>query len=285
MTHRLTLAVLLSTASLAFTACGGSNTPSQNRQADSSTTAAADTAAITKETVAIQADTTTMDCYFAYPSKKNALAPIVLVIPEWWGLTDYAKSRAEQLAGLGYFAVAVDLFGHGKTGNTPDEAGKLTLPFYKSPAMATARMNAALAKAKTYMQADSSRTAAIGYCFGGAMVVNAARLGTPFKGVVSFHGNLAGQAPAKGAIKADILICHGADDKLVPPQEVAAFKKQMDSVGAHYTFKDYPGAIHSFTNPQATEIGKKFNLPVAYNEAADKNSWNDMQAFFKTVFR
>ena len=277
MTRQLCIPVLF--AAVLFVSCGGNT--SQQAAADSSATHT-DTAGIKTETEAIKADTTTLHCFFTY---KAAKSPIVLVVPEWWGLNDYARSRARQLAELGYFAVAVDLFGNGRTGETPDEAGKLSQPFYSNPALAKSRMDAALAKAQTYAQADSSRAAAIGYCFGGAMVLNAAKLGAPLKGIVSFHGNLAGAPPAKGAIKADMLICHGAADKLVPEQEVAVFKKQMDSVGAHYIFKDYPGAIHAFTNPQATEIGKKFNLPVAYNADADKNSWNEMQAFLHTIFQ
>jgi dienelactone hydrolase len=117
------------------------------------------------------------------------------------------------------------------------------------------------------------------------MVLNAARLGEPFKGVVSFHGSLIGTPANKDLLKSKILICHGADDPFVPKEEVEKFKKQMDSIKADYTFHAYPGAIHAFTNPNATAAGKKWNIPVAYNAAADSASWKDMQAFFNKIFK
>ncbi len=150
--------------------------------------------------------------------------------------------------------------------------------------MAKRRFDAAKAKLISYLQVDSSRLAAMGYCFGGAQVINMAKLGEDLKGVVSFHGNLA-VIPATKDMKADVLVCHGADDKFVPQEEVAKFKMQMDSVGAHYTFIAYPGAVHSFTNPKATEWGKKFNLPLAYNENADTLSWKEMKSFFERVLK
>ena len=108
--------------------------------------------------------------------------------------------------------------------------------------------------------------AAIGYCFGGGMALNLARLGEPLNGVVSFHGSLIGVPADKATLKAKILVCHGADDQFVKPEEVAQFKKQMDSVGADYTFKSYIGATHAFSNPNATKMGEQFKIPIAYNE-------------------
>jgi len=200
-------------------------------------------------------------------------------------LNDYAKSRARQLAELGYIAMAVDMYGNGKTADNPDMAGKMAMPFYQDPAMAKSRFDAALAKIKTYAVADTNQVAAIGYCFGGAMVLNMARLGEKLNGVVSFHGNLVGVPADKNLLKAPVLVCHGADDKFVTAEEVEKFKKQMDSIDAAYTFRSYPGATHAFTNPAATEMGKKFSLPIAYNAAADAASWNDMKEFFGKIFR
>lgn len=159
------------------------------------------------------------------------------------------------------------------------------MPFYKDPQLLKTRFDAALAKLKTFPQVDTNNIAAIGYCYGGFVVLNAAKLGASLKGVVSFHGNLSGVAPDKKLLKAKILVCHGAADKFVTPQEVNNFKKQMDSVGADYTFKVYPNATHAFTNPASTETGKKFNMPIAYNAEADKNSWNDMKDFFSKLFK
>jgi len=240
---------------------------------------------IKEESVSIQADSVTLNSLVAYPDDTTTRHPIVLIVPEWWGLDTYVIHRAKQLADLGYFAVGVDMYGNGRVAANPDEAKALAMPFYMNPQLAKSRLEAALAKAKTYRQADTTRTAAIGYCFGGAMVLNSAKLGLPVSGVVSFHGNLAGVPPVKETIKAQVLVCHGAIDQFVSAQEVATFKKQMDSVGIPYTFKEYANATHAFTNPEATEKGKKFNLPIAYNAAADTASFNDMKAFFDVIFK
>lgn len=132
---------------------------------------------------------------------------------------------------------------------------------------------------------DAGKVAAIGYCFGGAQVLNLARMGADIKAVVSFHGNLTVTTPDKSLLKAKILVCHGNDDNFVPMKEVEQFKQQMDSIGVEYIFKGYDGATHAFTNPQATEMGKKFNLPIAYNAAADSASWKEMKDLFNSVFK
>lgn len=240
---------------------------------------------ITTENVTVSADTTNMQCFIAYDAGKSGKRPIVLILPEWWGLNDYPKARARQLAELGYFAMAIDLYGNGRVGANPDQAKALAGPYYGNPQLSTSRILAALAKAKSYGEADSTKTAAIGYCFGGTMVLNAARLGAPLSAVVSFHGGLAGVTPKKNAIQSKILVCHGMADKFVSAGEVAAFKKQLDSVGAPFTFKEYPNATHAFTNPGSDENAAKFKMPIAYNPEADKKSWQDMQDFFATVLK
>ena len=240
---------------------------------------------ITTETAVSIADSVSMKNFIAYDSASTAKRPGILIIPEWWGLNDYAQGRAKQLAALGYVAIAVDLFGDGKIATNPDDAGKWATPFYKDPQMAKRNFDAALAKLKSYPQVDTNKIAAIGYCFGGGMVLNIARLGENLKGVVSFHGSLLGVPADKNLLKAKVLVCHGADDQFVKPEEVAAFKKQMDSIGADYTFKQYAGATHAFTNPAATATGKKFNMPIAYNAAADTASWNEMKVFFDKIFK
>lgn len=242
---------------------------------------------ISEESVTYNAtgDTVTMNGFIAYDSSSEKKRPVVIVVHEWWGLNEYTKMRAKQLAELGYLAIAIDLYGNGRTGPDPESAGKLAMPFYQHPDMAKRRFDAALKKINTYSIADTNNMVAIGYCFGGAQVLNMARLGVPLKGVVSFHGNLAGVPADKNLIKADVLICHGEADQFVPAAEVMKFKKEMDSIGAPYTFKSYPGATHAFTNPEATENGKKFNIPIAYNAAADSASWNDMKIFFGKIFK
>lgn len=226
-------------------------------------------------------DTVTMNGYEAYNKNNTEKRPVVFIIHEWWGLGDYEMNRAKQLAELGYYAVALDLYGDRKLADNPEMAGSLAMPFYLNPQMTLNRFNAALAKVKSNPLVDSTKIYAIGYCFGGAQVLNLARLGAGLNKVVSFHGNLKGIDPVKEKIKASILICHGAADDFVPEAEVAAFKQEMDSLKIPYTFKSYANATHAFTNPEATEKGKKFNMNIRYNAAADSASWADMKAFLK----
>ena len=261
------------------------NTESKKSKEEPSETIAK-TMAVKSENVDYSGDGVTMKGFVAFDSSNTNLKPVVLIVPEWWGISDYTRGRAKQLAELGYLAFAVDFYGEGKTAETPDEAGKLAGPFYApGSTMGKNRFDAALAKIKTFPGADTNKIAAIGYCFGGAMVLNMARLGEPLKGVVSFHGNLIGVPLNKELLKADILVCHGDSDQFVPATEVATFKKQMDSVGASYTFKSYANATHAFSNPMADEKAKKYSMPVAYNAAADTASFNEMKVFFNKIFK
>ena len=272
-------------AAIFFAACNNNQSTPSSTSADSTIRETANAPGLKEENVTYTADNITMDGYMAYDTNKAGKRPAILVIHEWWGLNDYPKMRARKLAELGYFAMAIDLFGNGKIADNPADAGKLVGPFYQNPQMAKARFDAAMNELKTYSQADTNNIAAIGYCFGGAMVLNMARMGDNLKGVVSFHGNLVGVPPDKNLLKAKVLVCHGADDKFVPKSEVDQFKKQMDSVGADYAVKIYPNATHAFTNPAATENGEKFKIPIKYNSAADSASWNDMKDFFGRIFQ
>jgi dienelactone hydrolase len=268
-----------------LSSCNNNKSASSSSDTDSTIKETAKAQSLKEENVTYTADNVTMDGYIAYDANKEGKRPAVLVVHEWWGLNDYPKMRARKLAELGYIAMAVDMYGNGKTADNPDDAGKYAMPFYQDPQMAKARFDAAMNKLKTYSQADTNNIAAIGYCFGGAMVLNMARMGDNLKGVVSFHGNLVGVPPVKNLLKAKILVCHGADDKFVQQPEVEKFKKQMDSIGADYTFKVYPDATHAFTNPAATANGEKFKIPIKYNAAADSASWNDMKDFFARIFK
>jgi dienelactone hydrolase len=131
---------------------------------------------------------------------------------------------------------------------------------------------------------DTSNIAAIGYCFGGYVALNAAKLGADLKGVVSFHGDLSGVKPDKNLLKAKLLVLHGAADSIVNHQAVERFKHQMDSIGADYTFKSYPKAKHSFTNPASDSVENKYHIGVGYNAEADKQSWTEMREFLRRIF-
>lgn len=237
------------------------------------------------ETVRLNADGTELECYLAYDDHSDARRPGVLVVHEWWGVNDYIRRRAHMLAELGFTALAVDMYGGGQVADNPDDAGRLMNGVLGDMSQAESRMGAALAYLQDHTCVDSGRIAAIGYCFGGAMVLHAARTGKPLAGVVSFHGALgSSHKPDPGSVLAKILVCHGAEDVLVPQDQVAAFKDEMQAAGADLRFIAYPGALHGFTNPQADANGEKYGLPLAYSEDTDRRSWQEMQDFFKEIF-
>jgi len=272
--------IVLLAASVFFISCNNSKTSAGGSRQDSS----AASVQLKEDNVTYPGDNIAMNGYVVYDEANKDKRPAVLVVHEWWGMNDYSKSRARQLAELGYVAMAVDMYGNGQTASDPDAAMKLAGPFYQNPQLTKSRLDAALAKLKTYPQVDTSNIAAIGYCYGGYVVLNAAKLGEPLKGVVSFHGNLGGVTPDKNLLKAKVLVLHGEADPIVKPQEVAQFRKQMDSIGADYTFKSYPNAKHAFTNPAADSVENKFHIGVGYNADADKRSWQDMKEFLQRIF-
>ncbi len=239
---------------------------------------------LTTEEVSYDIDGKTHKSFVAYEGTAEDMKPVVMVLPEWWGVTEYTKNRAKQLAELGYFAMVVDYYGEGKTVDNPDEAAKLSGEFYKVPINARLKFDKAKAQLLKFDNADYNKIAVIGYCYGGAQALNMARLQDELKGVVSFHGNLmTGIKPKNNDVK--ILVLNGADDTFVPAEEITAFKKQMDSAKIDYKFIEYPNALHSFTNPEATAIGEKYKMEVAYNKEADEKSWNDMKTFLTEVFK
>ena len=241
-------------------------------------------AIIDSQTVKYASGKDSMLGFIAIDSSFKDKRPVVLIVPEWWGLGAYAKSRAVKLAEMGYVAMAVDFYGNQKYVDNPAEAQQLATPFYANPLLGKSRIEAALALIKMNPYADTNRIAAIGYCFGGAQVLNAARLGENLNGVVSFHGDLVGVTPTRLTTLAKILVCHGEADQFVDSTQVRIFKHQMDSVGANYSFKSYANATHAFTNPDATAVGIKNKMPIEYNAAADSASWQDMKKFFKEIF-
>lgn len=249
------------------------------------TTVALNAKLVTKP-VAYEHAGTKLEGYLAYDDAKASpanKAAGVIVVPEWWGLTDYTKKRAEQVAELGYVAFAVDMYGAGITTEDPKKAGELAGQFYGKPLMAE-RAQAGLDQLLATGLVDAGRVAAIGYCFGGSTVQALAYSGAPLAGIVSFHGGLL-PVPADAAArnKAKILVCHGAVDPFVKKEDIDAFQKAMNDGKFDYQFISYAGAVHAFTNPDADRIAKVTGLPIAYSAAADKRSWSHMRTFFREI--
>lgn len=209
--------------------------------------------------------------------------PGILVVHEWWGMNEYARARAEQLAALGYVALAVDMYGKGKVTTHPDEARQWMQQTTGNVGLWQARAREGLRLLQADPRVDPTRLAAIGYCFGGATVMQMVYDGAPVKGVVSFHGSLP-LPPVSLSIKnsVKILIAHGEADPFLSQDHIAKFKLALDEAGLDWHMVIFGGAQHGFTNPSANQYGMK---GVQYQEQADRRSWGHMKLFFDELFR
>lgn len=241
---------------------------------------------IKKEEVIYYLGDTKLTGYLAYDASTNAQRPGVIIVHEWWGHNDYVRQRADQLAALGYTAFALDMYGDGKQANHPQDARAFMMDAFNNMQRSEERFVAAKQLLEQHATTDDDNIAAIGYCFGGGIVLQMARNGMNLRGVASIHGNLAAHPnPAKkGAVKASVLVLHGADDSLIPAEQVETFKQEMQQAMVDYQFVAYPGAVHGFTNKAATSLGQQFDMPLAYNAAADQQSWQALKEFLAEVF-
>ncbi len=240
-------------------------------------------AEIRTEVVEYKEGDTVLEGYLAYDDAIKGKRPGVLIVHEWMGINQYVKRRAEQLAKLGYIAFAADIYGKGIRPKNRDEAAAEAKKYKENRKLMQARAVAGLNILKKHTLTDISRTAAIGYCFGGTTVLELARSGADVNGIVSFHGGL--DTPnindAKN-IKGKVLVLHGGDDPFVPAEQVASFQDEMRKAGVDWNMVIYGGAVHSFTNPDS---GNDNSKGAAYNEKADKRSWEDMKQFFSEIFK
>lgn len=229
---------------------------------------------------------TTLRGFIAWDAAMERPRPGILVVHEWWGLNDYARERARMLAELGYTAMAIDMFGDGKSTDHPQEAQAFVQALESRRGLAEQRFRAAKAVLTQHPSVAAEQIGAIGYCFGGGLVLEMARLGADLDAVVSFHGTLATENPAQeGDVRARILVLNGEEDPMVPAQSIVAFKQEMDAAGVDYQFINYPGATHGFTNPAADSVGKRYRMPLAYDAQADAQSWQAMREFLAETFR
>ena len=230
------------------------------------------------ETVNYQAKNIDLKGYVAFPDAENA--PLVLIVHTWAGKDEFVHQRAEDLAALGYVGFAVDMYGNGKVGADTAENESLMTPLVSDRDMLKDRIVSALNYGKSLPGVDSSRAAAIGYCFGGLVVLDLARSGEDLSGVVSFHGLLMPSDISEKGIKAKVLVLHGERDPMVPLDMVDAFQKEMTEADADWQLHSYGGTYHAFTNPDANDP----NLGTQFNQSANERSWQSMKNFFTEIF-
>ena len=223
--------------------------------------------------------------YLAYDESINAPAPGVIIVHEWWGVNNYIIARTHQLAELGYIALAIDMYGDGRIADNTDEAGSLMTAVLDNMDKGTAALRAGYQLLLDQALVDQEKTAAIGYCFGGAMVLHMARIGLSLSAVASFHGVLGSFHTAEpGSIQPRILVCHGEADSMVTMDDLNSFKAEMGAAGADYEVNLYAGAKHGFSSREADENASKYGIDVGYNAEADQASWQAMQSLFNKVF-
>jgi dienelactone hydrolase len=244
-------------------------------------------AAIKEEPISYSDGETTMTGFVVYDDAIKGTRAGIVMVPEWWGITKHIHNQAQKLAQQGYTAFIADMFGDGKTADNPTDAGALSGSVMKNPAVMEARFNAARDQLAKQTSVDPQRIAAVGYCFGGAVVLNMARTGADLAAVAGFHASLGlnTPAPAPGTVKAKILILNGADDPFAKREQYDALKRDFDAAKVNYRIIEYPGAVHAFTNPEATELGKKFNLPLRYDPKVAQEAEAEAAKFFAANLR
>jgi dienelactone hydrolase len=226
---------------------------------------------------------TLLEGYLAFDEHDTRLRPAILVVHDWMGLGAHYRAIADRLAKMGFAAFAVDMYGEGVRPSNAQQAAGFAKTYKSDRELMRRRILAALEHVKSFDFVDRSRIGAIGYCFGGTVVLELARSGADVRGVVSFHGGLETPVPVSTkTIRGGVLVLHGADDPLVPPEEVAGFQREMRAAGVDWQMVYYANAVHSFTNPAA---GNDNSKGVAYNERADKRSWVAMESFFRELFQ
>jgi dienelactone hydrolase len=249
--------------------------------------AASAQAATKEEPVTYQDGGTTMKGFIVFDDAVQGKRPGIVMVHEWWGITKHIRNEAEKFAQQGYTAFVADMYGDAKTADNPKDAGALSGSVMKDPKVMEARFNAARTQLAQHATVDPAHIGAVGYCFGGAVVLNMARAGADLRAVAGFHASLGlnTPAPAAGTVNAKILILNGADDPFVKREQYDTLKKDLDAAKADYRIIEYPGAVHAFTNPEATEVGQRFNLPLRYDAKVDREAKDEASKFFAATLK
>lgn len=234
--------------------------------------------------IAYESDSTIMRGYIAHNSVLKEKRPGIIVVHEWWGHDEFAREKAEELAELGYVALAVDMYGDGKQAEHPDEAMEFSSSVMKNFDTAQKRFMAAMETLKSNKNVDPEQISAIGFCFGGSVSLAMANAGADLDAVAVFHSGLGLPVMPGEDLKAKLLIQNGAEDMMITDEQESEFKAQLDAVNADYEYIAYEGVKHSFTNKDADSIAKKYELPLAYDEEATKKSWEKMIQFFNETY-
>ena len=242
-------------------------------------------AALKEEPVTYKDGDTTLKGFIVYDDAKKGKRPGMLVIHEWWGITKHTRAEARRFAQQGYTAFVADMYGDAKSADNPKDASGLMKSLMGDPKAVQSRFDAARSQLAKHATVNAKKVGASGYYMGGTVVLNMARSGAPLAGVAAFHPSLGGYKPGDGAIKAKVLVLNGADDPFNKPEQIEAFKKDMEAAKADYKFVNYPGAVHAFTNPEATEKGKQYNIPLAYHPEVDKQSKAEAAKFFSSALK
>lgn len=277
--------VIYSVLALFVTACGGSQQAEQQDASGEASEMMADTGVQGME-VKYATDSVTMNGYMAMKDE-GVQKPGILVVHEWWGHNEHARKKAEELAEMGYVALAVDMYGSGKQADHPSSAQKFSGMVMSNIDVAKARFMQAMETLKQNPNVDPDKIGAIGFCFGGSVVLTMANLGVDLDAVAAFHAGLGLPAmPGAGEpVKAQkVMVLNGGADPFVTADQVNALDSAMQSAGVNYEYIAYEGVKHAYTNPGADSLGQKFELPLAYDKEADEKSWDQMSQMFKEVF-
>jgi len=262
--------------------CGNVNEADKNTNTDMDTIPAV--VSVKGEEVTYNTDTVEMKGYIAYDSNNTDKRPGILVVHEWWGHTDYVRQRADMLAKLGYVALAVDMYGDGQRADHPEDAMKFSGMVMNNMESSRARFQAAYDMLAAHPYVETGAVSAVGYCFGGSLILAFANDGMDLDGVAAFHSGVALPIMPDSNLTAKVLVQNGGADPFIPEESVTAFKSAMDGAGASYEYVSYPGVMHGYTNPAADEKGAQFELPLAYNQEADEKSWIKLLEFLDGIY-